>query len=108
VVGDGKIVVDRLRHADDAKFIALRLGEFGNLVGGILGIVAADVEKVTDVVRFEDLEHAIEISLFLELVATGAESGAGGVLEGADLLLGLGGEIDEILVQDPSTPFNVP
>ena len=48
----------------------------------------------------EHLEHALEVALLLELVTAGAESGAGGVFEGADLLLGLGREVDQILVQD--------
>src|SRR5690606_6220930 len=60
VVGGGQVVVDRLRHADDAELVALFLGELGNLVGGILRVVAADVEEVADVVRLEDFEHALE------------------------------------------------
>ena len=100
VVGDGEVVIDRLRHADDAELVALLLGELGNLVCGVLRVVAADVEKVADVVRLEDLEDAFEVLLFLEFVAAGAEGGAGGVAEGADLLLGLGGEIDQVFLQD--------
>jgi len=104
VVGDGEVIVDRLRHADHAELVALLLGELGDLVGGVLGVVAPDVEEIADVVGLEDLEDALEIGLFLELVATGAEGGAGGVLEGADLLLRLGGEIDQVLVQDAEHP----
>ena len=50
--------------------------------------------------RLEHLEHAVEVGLLLELVAAGAEGGAGRVPEGADLLLRLGGEIDEVLAED--------
>ncbi len=38
--------------------------------------------------------------LLLELVAHGAEGGAGRVAEGADLLLRLGGEVDQVFLQD--------
>ena len=100
VVGERKIVVDRLGHADDAELVALRSRELGNFVGRVLGIVAADVEKVADVVGLEDFEHAVEIGLFLELEAAGAEGGAGRVLESADLLLGLAGQIDKILLEN--------
>ena len=48
----------------------------------------------------EDFEHAVEIGLFLELEAAGAEGGAGRVLESADLLLGLAGQIDKILLEN--------
>ena len=105
VVGDRQIVVDRLRHTDNAELVALFLGEFGNLVGGVLRVIATDVEEVADVVRLEDLEHAFEILLLLELVTAGAEGGAGGVPEGADLLLRLGCQIDQILVQDAQYPI---
>jgi hypothetical protein len=100
VVGDGEIVVDRLRHADHAKFVALGLSELRDLVGGVLGVVASNIEEITDVVGLEDLKDAIEIGLLLELETAGAEGGAGRVLEGADLLLGFGREIDQIFVQN--------
>ena len=76
------------------------LGELGNLVGGILGIVAAGVEEEADVVGFEDFEHALVVSLLLELVAAGAEGGARGKFQAADGLLGLGGEVDEVFLED--------
>ncbi len=100
VVGDGQVVVDGLGNADDAEGVALFLGELGDLVGGVLGIVAAGVEKVADVVGLEDLEDAFKVGLLLELVAAGAEGGAGGMLEGADGLLGLRREIDEVFLED--------
>ena len=76
------------------------MGEFGDLVGGVLGIVAAGVEEVADVLRFEDLEHALEIRLVLQLVAAGAKGRAGSVAETANGLLRLRSEIDEIFVED--------
>ena len=63
-------------------------------------VVAARVEEIADVVGLEDLDHAVEILLLLELEATCAERGARRVPETADRLLRLGGEIDEILLQN--------
>jgi hypothetical protein len=108
VVGAGQVVVDRLRDADDAQLIALLLGQLGDLVGRVLGVVAADVEKVPDVVGLEHLEHPLEILLLLQLVAAGAQGGARGVAQGADLLLGFGGQVDQSSCRMPSTPFRPP
>lgn len=100
VVGDGEVVIDGFGDADDAKGVALFLGEFGDLVGSVLGIVAAGVEEVADIVGLKDFEDAFEVGLFFEFVAAGAEGGAGGVAEAADGLLGLGSEINEVFVED--------
>ena len=58
--------------------------------------------------RLEDLKHALEVLLLLQLVTAGAEGGTRGVAEGADLLLRLRSEIDEILVQDAEHPVQRP
>ena len=100
VVGDGKVVIDGLGDTDDAEIVALFLGKLGDLVGGVLGIVAASVEKVADILRFEDFEHALEIGLVLELVAASAESRTGSVTKTTNGLLRLGSEIDEIFVKN--------
>ena len=100
VVGDRQVVVHGLRNADDTQFVALRLGELGNLVRSVLGIVAAAVEEVADVVRLEHLEDAVEVLLLLELVSAGSERGARRTAQGADLLLRLGREVDKLLVDD--------
>ena len=100
VVGAGQVVIDGLWHADHAELVALGLGELGDFVGGVLGVVATDVEEIADVVGLEDLEDAIKVGLFLEFEAAGAQSGAGRVFERADLLLRLRSEIDQVLVED--------
>ena len=100
VVGQGKVVVDGLRHADDTEFVAALLGEGVDLGGGVLGVIATDVVEVADVVRFEDLEDAVKVFGLLHLVAAGAEGGAWGVAESAEGLLGFGGEVDELFVED--------
>src|ERR1019366_9313451 len=96
----GEVVVDRLRNADDPQFVALLGRQLANLVRGVLGVVSADVEEIPDVVRLEDLEHALEVLLLLQLVAARSQGRPRGVLEGADLLLGLGRKVDEVLLQD--------
>ena len=98
VVGEGQIVVDRLRHADDAEFITALLSEGIDLRRGVLGVVATDVVEVTDVVRFEDLEDAVKVFLLLNLVAAGPEGSTRGVLEVTQGLLGLFGEVNQLLV----------
>ena len=100
VVGAGQVVIDGLGHADHAELVALGLGELGDFVGGVLGVVATDVEEVADVVGLEDLKDAIKVGLFLEFETAGAESGAGRVFERANLLLRLRSEIDQVLVED--------
>src|SRR4030095_14411188 len=50
VIGVGKVVIDGFGHADDAHFIAAADRFLVEYVGGILGIVAADVEEVADIV----------------------------------------------------------
>ena len=57
-IGVRQVVVDGLGHADHAHFVAALDGFLVDLVGGVLGIVAADVKEIADVVRLEDLERA--------------------------------------------------
>ena len=100
VVGRGQVVLDGLRDADDAEVVGLRGRELTQLGGGLLGVGVADVEIIADVVCLEYLERALVIGGLLQLGAAGAEGRAGREAEAADGLLRLGGEIDEILVQE--------
>jgi hypothetical protein len=100
VVGGGNVVLDRLRDADDAELVTGGGSRLGELGGGFLGLAVTDVEIILDVVRLEDGEHAVEVGRLLQLGAAGTEGGAGGEAEAADGLLRLGGEIDELLVQE--------
>ncbi|HLA25343.1 MAG TPA: hypothetical protein VJ206_08110, partial [bacterium] len=52
-----EVVVHGLGDADDAQLIVLARGEVGQPVGGVGGIVPADVEEVADAVRAEDGEQ---------------------------------------------------
>ena len=104
VVRAGQVVVDRLRDADHPELVALLLGQLGDLVGGVLGVVAPDVEEIADVVGLEDLDHALEVLLLLELVAAGPEGRPGRVAQGPDLLLRLRGQVDDVLLEDAQDP----
>ena len=79
VVSVREVVIDGLGHADGTDVVTA-LGSFlVHLVGGVLTIVPAGIEKVTDVVRFDHLEQAIHIFfrlfgvlLKIDLVPAGA------------------------------------
>ena len=108
VVGVGQVVVNGLGHADDAHVVAALDGFLVDLVGGVLGVVAADVEEVADVVGLEHLEQPVHVlggllRLLLEinLVAAGAQRGGGRVAAGprwSALLLVV--DVNEFLVED--------
>ena len=53
VVGMGKIVVNRFGDPDDPEFVAHFVGKAVYLIRRIHGIIAADVEKITDLVFFK-------------------------------------------------------
>ena len=85
VVGAVQVVVDGLGHADDAALIAGLLHVLGDLVAGVHGVVAAVIEKVANVVFFEDLQDTLIISIVLvgvgQLVAAGAQLRRGGIFQ---------------------------
>src|ERR1051325_1561331 len=92
-----EIVVNGLRHADDAHFIAALHGALVDFIGGVLGIVATGVKEVANVVGLQNLEHSLNIGvsalgllLEVQLVSASAERGGGRVfqtLDGFGLLL---------------------
>jgi hypothetical protein len=107
MIGVRQIVVDGLGDADDAHFVAAPDGFVMNLVGGVLGIIAAGVKEIADVVGLEDLEKAVHfprgpLGLFFEidLVTAGAEGGGGGVFERLDGFGQFLVQIDQLLVED--------
>ena len=81
VVGGRQVVVDGLGHTHHAHVITALHRLQMDFVSGILGIVAARVEKIADVVGGEDLEKTVHVLsrlfgllLEIDLVAAGAES----------------------------------
>lgn len=94
-----KVVVDRLRDVDRAELVVRLFRLLVDDADGVGRIVAADVEKVTDVMRLHHLEHPGAI-LLVRLVAGGKQSGrrrAGDLLQ---IVGRLAGEIDEVLVDN--------
>ena len=96
------VVVDRLGHADGHKVQPALVGQQGDLVGRVHGVVAADVEQVAHVVGPQHVDHALEILVLplLQLVAACAD-GTGGRREPQQghLFGRLGREIEQLLLE---------
>ena len=79
VIGAIEVVVDRLRNAHDTALITNLLHILADLVAGVHGIVAADIEEIPDIVFLEYLKDldviGIVFLIILELVTAGAERG---------------------------------
>ena len=109
----GKIVVDGLGYTDADDRIAQLHADFGHLLRGIHGIVAAVVEKIADVVGTEYLDQALVLGAILvdsrQFVARGAEGAAGRVAQRADGGAALLAGVDHVLGQcaDDAVPPRV-
>ena len=106
MVGVRQVVVDGLGHTVDAQFVAAFDGLVMHLMGGVLGIVAADVEKVADVVGGEDFEEAVHVlgGLFglvleIEFVTAGAQRRGGSVFEALDGARAFVADVDQLLAE---------
>src|SRR5690606_31126792 len=79
------------------------VGQLGDLVGGILGITAAVVEKVAYVVGSEHFNQAFVFALvlgnILELVSAGAESPARRVDQGLDGVVRFQAGVNQLFFQ---------
>ena len=112
-VGVRQIVVDRLRHADTGDRIAQGLADLRDLERGVHGVVAAVVEEIPDVVRFEDLDEALVFGAVLlealQLEARRAEGARRGVLQPADGGGALLAHVDEVFREgaDDAVPAGV-
>ena len=100
MVGDRQVVVYCLGDSYHAHIVALRGGVFGYFICCVLGVVPADIEEETNIVRFEDFDNSREILLAFELVAAGSECGARCVTQPAHGLLGFLRQIDEFLIKN--------
>ena len=74
--GVAHVVVDRLGAADHHQVETTPLRQFGNFIGRVHRIVAADVEEIAHLVSLEDLHDTLDILdlLLLELVAAGSDA----------------------------------
>ena len=96
------VVVDRLGDADADEVQAPLVGEFGDLVGRVHRVVAADVAEIADVVGLEDFDQAVEVLLlrFAELVAAGADrAGRRRHPQQGDFVGGLAGEVEQFFLE---------
>lgn len=98
------VVVDRLGHTRGHQIQPSLVGQLCYLVSGIHRVVAADVEKGTNVVSLEDLDGALEV-LFLacpQLVPASADGpGSRRGAQQSDLLRILSREVQQFLLQHP-------
>ena len=95
-----EVVIDRLWNTNHTQCIATLLGQLGNLVRGVLGIIATGIKEVADIVCLEYLEHTVVVFLALELETAGAECGTRSVTKCADRLLGFVGKVDQLLLEN--------
>ena len=99
VVVFAQVVVDGLGDVEAVELVLVLLGRLVDDVGGLGGVVAADVEEVADVVLLELLEDG-EAVVVGGLLADGAEGGGGGLGDEGEGGGGFAAEVDEILVED--------
>ena len=78
VVGDVQVIVHGLGNADDLHIQPFPLGQLGNLVAGVHGVVAAVIEEAADVEFFQGLNDG-GIVRVRQLPAAGADGGSGSV-----------------------------
>jgi hypothetical protein len=115
VIGVRQIVVDGVGDADHAHVPCTGLGLLVSLVGGVLGVVAAGVEEVADVVGLEDLEQTVHVLagllgvlLEINLVTAGAERGGGSVTQALDRAGLFIQKIDQIFIENSIDAVGAP
>ena len=57
MVGQGEVVVNRLGHAEEALRLAGEQRVIGELLDGVHGVVAADIDEALDVQLVENIEN---------------------------------------------------
>ena len=112
-VGDRQIVVDGLGYADAGNGMAQLHADFGHLVRGIHGIVAAVVEEIADVVRAKHRDQALVLGAVLvdprQLVARGSEGASRRMAQRPDRRRTLLAGIDHVLGEraDDAVPSRI-
>jgi len=94
------IVVDCFRNADRLKIETPQLRKLRDFVGGVHRIVAAVVQKVSDIVSLENLDDPLEVFVLMRLEFVSASSDGTGnrrVTEQGDFLFRLSGEVEKFL-----------
>ena len=102
-VGERQIVVDGLGNPDAGDRVVQLHADFGHLVCGVHGVVAAVVEEIPDVMGAEHLDQALVLGAALvdpgQFVARGAEGAGRRVAQGPDGRRALLAGVDQVLGQ---------
>jgi hypothetical protein len=107
VVHPDEIVVDRLRDADAGQVVAGRAGPLGKLMGGVRGVVAADVQEVARPDRLEGRQRLVDV-VAGQLVAARAEDAGRRLAEGVQEARRLGPQIDGLAGEQPFDAVSEP
>ena len=94
-----QVVVDRLRNADAAEIVTLRLAIFLNAADRVHRVVAACEEIVTDIVFLKLLKNDRKIGL-LNLVSTAAKRAARRALKTFDRRWRYGAEVEQLILHE--------
>lgn len=98
-----EIVINSFGDTDDSEFETALAGEVGNFIGGIHGVVTADVKKVTDVMSGDDVEDTVEVLTVgvAEFVAARADgTGARGMTQERQLVRIFLRKVEEVFRED--------
>jgi hypothetical protein len=107
VVHLDQVVVDRLRDADAAEIVAVGARRFGQPVGCVGRVVAANVEKVAGVERAEGGQRPVQVFVG-ETVATRAEDAGGRVRQRIEDAARLVPEVDVLAREQAFDPVAKP
>ena len=106
MVGDAQIVINGLGNTDDLYVQADLLKIGGQLLDGIHGVIAADVEKRPDFAAFQHCGNLFIVAAVLviirQLIAAGAEDGRRGLAQQFHVFVGAdhGFQINEVILDN--------
>ena len=99
VVAADQVVVDRLGDVDAAQRVGRGLGLLADDAHRVRRVVAADVEEMPDAMRLQHLEDLLAVGQ-VGLVAGAAQGRRGRGRHQFEVVAGLLGQVDEVLVDD--------
>lgn len=102
-----QVIVDRLRDVHAAHRVVGLARLLADDPYRVRGVVAADIEEVGDLVGLQDLEDLLAV-VEVRLVPRGAQGGRGRLRNHLQVVGGLLGQVQELLVDDPADPMEGP
>ena len=66
MIGSNQIVINSLRHTNNAQRVIFGLSKLGNLVRSILRIIPSAIEKVADIMGFKNLENTFVFAILFK------------------------------------------